>query len=153
MTTKKIDITDPVTGEVSELVPENRRRIRDVFLNEGGAEIPDPRPLSPPVGYNRQPSMFEIVRAQVRQAELDRDRDLPESFEEAEDFDIYDDPIDPSTQWENEFDPPWSEVRLAIEADRKKRAETPPESSKSPPDPKPEAAQGVVPPLAKQDIP
>lgn len=144
------DVVDPITGEVQEHTPGQRYRIRDVFLDDLGREIPDPRPLQPPVGYKKQPSMFEVVREAVsREVALYALNREPESFEEAEDFDIPDDPLDPHSPWENEFDPPWSEVRQAIEEDRKRKAEVeaqppkePPEAAR-PPSPKPPSPKEV----------
>lgn len=76
-------------------------------LNEDGHETPDPRPMSPPVGYNRQPSLAEQMREMVRDHKammaLAGD-DTVETFEEADDFDIGDD-IDLSTPYEESFDP------------------------------------------------
>lgn len=159
MTTKIIHVTDPVTGEIETVDLARRVRIRDTFLNEAGQEIPDPRPLAPPVGYIRQPSMFELVRDQVsRQLALNAgDREF-ESFEDNEDFDIPDDPADPTSPWENDFDPPWSEVSAAIAADREKRAadaanSITPASATSPPAPKPTDPPVAGGGLAKQDIP
>lgn len=73
---------------------------------DGSKLVPDPRPLEPPVGYKKQPSMVEVVRNMVRseslrQAALSRDA---ETFEEADDFDVGDD-FDPTSPYEEIFDP------------------------------------------------
>lgn len=146
MTERKIkEIVDPISGEISEHVPPERFRIRDTFLDDLGREIPDPRPMDPPIGYKKQQSMFEIIReATAREIALYAANREPESFEESDDFDIPDDPLDPHSQWENEFDPPWSEVKAAVEQVRAekaaKEAEKPlkeaPEEPR-PPEPKP----------------
>lgn len=129
---------DPVVAP-PEILP--RPRIRHHFLDAHGREITDPRPMAPPVGYIKQPSIFELVRDQVqRELRLHAgDRDF-ETFEENEDFDIPDDPIDPHSQWENDFDPPMSEVRQALEDNRKAA-----EAGKQPAEPA-EPARPAVPP-------
>lgn len=135
---------DPITGEITEHDPGRRYRIRDYFLDDLGREIPDPRPLQPPIGYKKQPSLFELVReATAREVALYAANREPETFEESDDFDI-DDDIDPHSPWENDFDPPWSEVKQAIEASRKAATE-------SPPDPKPTVPPGPAPLPPKPD--
>lgn len=97
-------------------------------LNPDGTPILDPVPLAPPIGYKKQPSMIEIVRDMVRSERLAREAAAAghESFEEAEDFDIEDDPEYARSQWENEFDPPLEELlkagREKIAADEAARA-------------------------------
>lgn len=130
------DHVDPVTGEISPHDPGRRMRRRHHYIDDLGREIPDPRPMQPPIGYKKQPSLFEMVRTATAAALLARAREEPESFEESDDFDIPDDPLDPSSPWENEFDPPLSEVRQAILADRKRR-EAAAEAAKQPRAPEP----------------
>ena len=105
----------------------------DVQLDEHGREIPDPVPLAPPVGYRRQPSLVELVRDMVRseglrQAAMAEDKD---DFETFDNFDIPDDPSDPHSPWENDFDPPISE--LVREGDKAIKAKTPPPQPKDAP--------------------
>lgn len=78
----------------------------DIFLDEFGREIPDPTPMAPPVGYKRQPTMAEVIRQQIQGEALARAaREMgKESWEEADDFVIGDD-YDPSSPWEEQFDP------------------------------------------------
>lgn len=136
---KIVEHVDPISGEISDIVTPPRVRARDIFLDDLGREIPDPRPMQPPIGYKKQPSMFELIReATAREVALYAAGREPETFEESDDFDI-DDDIDPSSPWENDFDPPWSEVRQAIEDNRRK-------ASESPPEPKPTVPE--TPPLA-----
>lgn len=80
-------------------------------IGTDGREYNDPTPMAPPIGYKRAPSMVEIIREQVRHALLAQAAEASghETFEEADDFDIGDD-YDPSTPWENDFDPPIAEV-------------------------------------------
>lgn len=77
------------------------------YIDAHGRECPNPVPVAPPVGFVKQPSMVEHVRAMVRSELLRREVVAAgvESFEEADDFDIGDDPIDPSTPYEEVFDP------------------------------------------------
>lgn len=76
-------------------------------LGDGRYERPDPRPMRVPVGMERPESLQEkmrrLVRDEVLQAKLAADG--VETFEEADDFDIPDDPIDPATPYEERFDP------------------------------------------------
>lgn len=102
-------------------MPIWRRKSRQVDLEElleqqkerglvGAQFIPDPTPMQPPIGYKKQPSMMEVLRQQIRE-DLSREAAQRghESFEEADDFDVGDD-LDPHSPWENEFDPPISEL-------------------------------------------
>lgn len=89
-------------------------------LDEHGRLVPDPVPIAPPVGYRKQPSMVEIVRDMVRgeklrQAALESGH---ETFEESEDFDIGEDGEDLLSGYENDFDPPLSEIAREVEAER-----------------------------------
>lgn len=71
---------------------EYRHKLGLRRLTEFGAEMPDSTPMAPPVGYKKQPSIFENMRAMV-QAELSRKAREQgfESEEEAEDFEEPDD--------------------------------------------------------------
>lgn len=76
------------------------------YLTEDGREKPDPTPMAPPIGYKRQPSLAEQIRAMVRSEALAaaaRNAGA-ETFEEADDFDVGDD-FDPSSPYEDQFDP------------------------------------------------
>lgn len=69
-------------------------------------EIVSDVPMAPPVGYKKQPSMIDNIRALVRsehlrQAALENDM---ETFDEADDFDVGDD-FDPRAPYEESFDP------------------------------------------------
>lgn len=71
-----------------------------------GREIVDPVPIAPPVGWFKQPSMFDQLRDMVRSEHLRMyaASQGQESFEEAQDFEVEDD-IFPSSQYENDFEP------------------------------------------------
>jgi len=75
------------------------------YLTEDGREKPDPTPLAPPIGYVKQPHLWEqmreMVRHQLSEAAVDSGR---ESFEEADDFDVGDD-YDPTSPYEEVFEP------------------------------------------------
>lgn len=62
----------------------------------GNQLMPDPIPVAPPLGYKKQPSILEMIRAQVAQhvaiASAAAANSGLESFEEADDFDVDDDP-------------------------------------------------------------
>lgn len=75
-------------------------------LNEAGHEVLDPTPMKPRVGHRPQPSVNDRIRAMVRSERLRQAAEEAgmESFEEADDFDIPDDPIDPSTPYEEVFE-------------------------------------------------
>lgn len=76
------------------------------LLTADGAEIPDPRPLAPPVGYNRQPSLFEMVREATRRELSLRAQDAGmDSFEDADDFEDDAEFLDPTSPYEYNFDP------------------------------------------------
>lgn len=77
-------------------------------LNESGLrmyERPDPTPMSPPIGYKREPSIMEHIRGVLLAEKVERLRQElgAETPEEAEDFEV-DDPenFEPSSEWEYE---------------------------------------------------
>lgn len=77
------------------------------LLTADGAEIPDPRPLAPPVGFKKQESLFDLVR-RLTQDELSRraQEEGMDSFEDADDFEDDDEFLDPTSPYEYNFDPP-----------------------------------------------
>lgn len=76
-------------------------------LDENGHEIVSSIPLEPPLGYKKQPTMIENIRAMVRSENLRQEAESAgaETFQEADDFDVGDD-VDPSTPYEEVFEPP-----------------------------------------------
>lgn len=74
-------------------------------LNERGHEVPDPNPLTLPVGFKRPESLVDQIKRFVRR-ELSEVADAQnhETFDEADDFLIEDDDYDPSSPWELNFD-------------------------------------------------
>lgn len=82
------------------------RHVTDKKSVHYGKEVGlDPVPMQPPTHYKRPPSLIETVREQIRahhrlaaEAEMD-------SLEEADDFEMDDDANDPSSRYENDFEP------------------------------------------------
>lgn len=121
----------PVTGEIL-----NHKGQR---LTESGEEILDPTPIAPPVGYVRQKPLHQLIREMVMSEKLRQEAEALDkgSFEDEDDFDVGDD-LDPSSPWEENFDP----LEGAPEALR-----NPSESPEAPPakpveKPAPKAKQG-----------
>lgn len=77
------------------------------WLDEFGHEMVSAVPMAPPVGFIQQPSIMENVRAMVRSELLRHAAEAEgfESFEEADDFSVEDDAVDPHTPYEAVFDP------------------------------------------------
>ena len=101
-------------------VEEYAQKLLDKGIGSDGHFVPDPIPMAPPIGYKKAPSMIEIVRDMVRSEKLAQAAAAAghETFEEAEDFDVDDDPVQLKSGWENDFDPPIAEVKEAVEADK-----------------------------------
>lgn len=76
-------------------------------LDELGREIPDGSPLTIPSGFRRPPTLEEQIHRLLFRQRLNDAAALQgkESFEDANDFDIEDDPVDPNTPYEPFFDP------------------------------------------------
>lgn len=86
-----------------------------------GKEYPNPVPLEPPIGYIQQEPLHVQIRRMVLSERMAQEADAAgmDTPEEADDFDV-DDDYDPSSPWEEVFEPqqPWparEEVRLAEE--------------------------------------
>lgn len=77
------------------------------FLDEKGRELPDPNPVAIPAGFKRPETLAEQVRRLVRSARLAElaESQGMETFEESEDFEVDDDMFDPSSPYEEVFDP------------------------------------------------
>lgn len=77
------------------------------MLDKDGIEIPDPTPMALPAGFKVPETMEQMMRRLLRSPEFRKhvdDADV-DTFEEAEDFDIGDDMFDPSSPYEEVFDP------------------------------------------------
>lgn len=76
------------------------------ILDDRGREVGDPVPMAPPVGVSRPLTLAEQLRLMVRRELSAAAADQGfETFEDADDFDIDDDPLDPHTVYEAVFDP------------------------------------------------
>ena len=74
--------------------------------NEKGEEVLDPTPVNVPINWSRPVPLAERIRQMIRnEASLIAQAQGAESFEEADDFDVEDDTIDPRSPWEENFDP------------------------------------------------
>lgn len=97
-------------------------------FDENGHEILNPTPMQPPLGYKPSLSLAEQIRLQVRQLKSLEDME-PETEEEADDFDIEDDP-QPASRWENDMVPSIKESRARareLEAQLRRYAKPPTE--------------------------
>lgn len=108
---------------------------KDNRFDEHGREVLNPTPMQPPLGYKPVPSLVETIRQQVRQMKHLDDED-PETEEEADDFEIDDDP-QPISRWENDMIPSIKETRArarALEEQAKQYAkpEAPPPQAAEP---------------------
>lgn len=76
------------------------------FLNIRGHEVPDPTIVEPPLGYIHQPDLMEQMRRMIvhQMSAVAAENEL-ETFADAEDFDIDEDPVDYQSPWEQYFDP------------------------------------------------
>lgn len=73
-----------------------------------GREVPDSVPMEVPIGYTHPPTLSDMIRRMVHHTELQRAAAAEgfDTFEEGEDFDIPDDPLDPLTPYEAVFEAP-----------------------------------------------
>lgn len=115
------------------------------FLNIDGHEVPDPTIVDPPLGYIRQPDLMELMRRMIRNelSEVAQATEF-ESFEDADDFEVDDDPVDYSSPYEEFFDPaPGAPKGPAgeIHPDRQ-------DPNAPPPAPLPSAGENNAPPAA-----
>lgn len=110
--------------------------------NERGHEVLDPTPMAIPVGFGRPESMESMIRRLVRtQLSMAASNHGMESFAEADDFDIPDDPVDPDSPWEHNFEPVRS-INDDILEDAAKRRATKKKPAAEPPQAPPEGAEG-----------
>lgn len=101
-------------------------------MDEYGKLIPDSTPLAPPIGFRNEPSMVEIIRDMVASERVRQDAENAgmETLEEADDFDVGDDAAELQSGYENELDPPMTEIieagRQALEEKERLKAENNP---------------------------
>lgn len=115
---------DPVTGEIDDFANEAgvevvqrdkpkmslrdyARKMARKSLNLFGAELPDPVPMAPPVGFLAQPSMMDHVMDLIKSNDLRKAAEAAgiETLEESDDFDIRDpDDYEPMSAYEMDDD-------------------------------------------------
>lgn len=120
--------------------PVHRRRSRMYDLADfvsrqlkrgyvGALQNVSPTPIAPPLGFVAHKPLALQIREMVlsEQLRLAAENAGMETFEEADDFDVDDDPADPTTPYENDFDPPIRELLLAGQAElNRKKSPQPP---------------------------
>lgn len=75
------------------------------MLLPDGSEKLDDRPVAVPLNFKPPKPLNEKIREIARyEASLYAQANGQETFEEADDFNIPDDPIDPTSPWEEDFD-------------------------------------------------
>jgi len=112
-------------------IPGREQPTESVKTNTGrhdefGRELLDGRPMQPPLGYKRTPSLAEQISAMVRNERIQAELRAAgvETFAEADDFNIPDD-VDPTSPYEMYFEPtPLAELVKREKADKaaKKKA-------------------------------
>ena len=87
-------------------VEQYAKKLLEKGLNPDGSQILDPVPVAPPIGYKKTPSMVEIVRDMVRSEKLAQAaREAgQETFEEADDFDVPDEPELMRSPWDRDWE-------------------------------------------------
>lgn len=98
-------------------VHKHRNRVDEGKLTEDGREIVSSTPMAPPLGFIKQPSLHELMRAMVlaHHDQIRRGVDA-ETFEEADDFDVDDqDEPDRNSPYEANFDPIGEADRAALQ--------------------------------------
>lgn len=84
---------------------------------DGRAEHLNPIPMSPPMGYKQQEPLYLQIRRQVMSLAAEMNN-MVETEEEADDFEIEDDP-QPQSRWENDTIPSIKEMKArAAEIER-----------------------------------
>lgn len=104
------------------------------YGEKGRVEELNPTPMQPPLGYVAQPSLAQQIREQIQAMRRLEDNE-PESEEEADDFDIPDDPPDPESRWENDNIPSLAATRKYLIALEKELAAQEKGAAKPPPEP------------------
>lgn len=105
---------DPFRGSPKLSIDSYMEKLESRGLGPDGRQVPDPVPMSPPIGYRKQPSMFDIQRQMIRDhlAQYARDNSL-ETLEDFEDFEVGDEPHELTSGYENDSDPPLQELLAA----------------------------------------
>ena len=76
-------------------------------MTPDGRELPDPTPMALPVGFERPESIQQLIRRLVTDPSIRADLEAQgeETFDEADDFNVEDETFDPSSPYEESFDP------------------------------------------------
>lgn len=139
---EKLSWVHPVTGE--ELT--GMELVEYAYSREGrrlfGAELPNPTPIDPPIGFvPAEPIHEQIKRMVLREMAAQQGLSEDDSLEELDDFDVGDD-YDPESPWEEQFWPEshWPPAGTVpeeppVETPSKTPPEAPPEAPKPPPTP------------------
>jgi len=148
-----------------QVLPKNRPedknpapKMSKVYLTPDGREMPRDIPMAPPLGYKPQDPLHKRIREMIigeRLAQEARERGM-ETFDESDDFDIGDD-IDPTSPYEEHFDP-WGFEPGAARAAIQRGREAPPSSTLPEDKPAPAPSSNKKPtqgqkPVAKQPEP
>lgn len=90
-----LTIVDGLRRKLRFSLADYKAKLSARLQTVGGSEVPSEVPLAPPLGYIRQPTMVEHIRNMVRSEHLRLAAEAAgaESFEDADDFDIDDDPF------------------------------------------------------------
>jgi len=77
------------------------RQKKEKRLTKEGREKLNPKPMAPQIGYKKQQSIADRVRDMVRSERLKMEAEMAgaEPFEEADDFDIPEDRVEPPTPY------------------------------------------------------
>lgn len=99
-------------------------------IGKDGKEYPDPVPMSPPVGYTPPSDIMQLIERMVTQGKAVLEAAEIETEEEANDFEIEDDPLDNLTEYEKVFAPPAAPAAVVNSAPAQGGAE--PSQTKAP---------------------
>lgn len=77
---------------------QEKRMVRSI-LNNAGEEVPDPEPIEIPAQFLTRPSTLAELRRMFNIAQMEAAQSGRETFEEADDFDIPDEPV-VASRWE-----------------------------------------------------
>lgn len=87
----------------ADVVAEHMRGLSG--YNARGEEIPDPKPMALPVGFERPEALVDTIRRLVRSEELASAAEAEmETFDEADDFDVEED-LRVDSPYEDDFEP------------------------------------------------
>lgn len=108
-------------GKVTDILRRPKRLTPEAYLqkliskglNPDGTPVLDPTEMAPPIGYKKQPSMVDIVRDMIKSERLKAAAGDNDTFEEAEDFDVGDEPEQLRSFYENEGTPSLQDLLAA----------------------------------------